>query len=97
MPTVNGHNLNELEMRQIIGSATGLGLMGKQSNFDKPEKRVEKLIKMGFLIDANTPTDAGRDFARNHYEERAAWEEAQGRPERAQNVRDIISTKIDAA
>lgn len=55
--------LTNIDKRQLTHSARGLGQLGRQSNFDKPEKRVAKLVSMGLLVSETEATEEGQKIA----------------------------------
>lgn len=61
--------LSNMDKRQILHSARGKGEIQRQSNFDKPAKRVERLIDLGLLLSATKATDMGCAKAREIIEE----------------------------
>ncbi|WP_424967307.1 hypothetical protein [Dinoroseobacter sp. S375] len=56
--------LTEIDKRQLVHSARGGGELRSHSNFDKPHKRVQKLIDAGLLVSAFEATELGREKAR---------------------------------
>lgn len=83
--------LNELEIRQIVSAASGRGLITRQSNHDKPEKRVQKLVRAGYLESSTKATPRGVSVAREYYEDWAIAEERSGRHDQAKQVRELAS------